>query len=335
MMGPSIAVLGATGSVGEALLARLAASALGSGEVFAYASRAMRRDTVDFGGRSIPVHVLAEAADSAPNVVFSALPVSVAQRIVPTMAGRGSLVIDVGNAAAGFFAGPLLMPGLRALPEADVARAGGARTPGAVGWLLASVLAPLLPLGAHTVTGLVNLPASAYGRAAIEELSQQVVASFNLQDPPRRHFQEGLAFDTLPEDTDGGEWSARELSAAQEVSELLGVNPARIAVQVATQAVFSGMTAALHIRGLDSAEAAESALAGAAGLATSARLRTLRPRKVMGRAPVYFGGVRADPAGDGIHLWAAADNIAGAGAAVPVALAELLIAAGLTSRLEA
>ncbi len=335
MMDVSIAVLGATGNVGEALLLRLAEGALSGAEVSAYASRAMRRDSVEYGKATIPVKVLAEAADSGLTLAFSALPAAIAQRIVPSFASRGTLIVDVGNNCAGVFAGPLVLPGVRPIPEAEIARAGGARTPSAPGWLLGTVLAPLLPLGAHTITGLINLPASAYGRAATEELSQQVVASFNLQDPPRRHFPEGLAFDTLPEDADAGEWSARELVLGAELSELFGINPARVGVQVCTQPVFTGMTAALHIRGVDDAEAAETALRDGAGLATAGRLRTLRPRKVMGRGLVYFGGVRPDPSGDGIHLWVAADTVAGAGAAVPVALAEALVASGLTTRVEA
>ncbi len=335
MTGPTIAILGATGSVGEALLARLAESALATADISAYASRVMRRESVEFGGRTLHVRPIAEAADSGPALVLSALPSAVAHRTVPTFVSRGSLVIDVGNACAGVFNAPLCLPGVRPLPEAALARAGGARTPSAPGWLVTSVLAPLLPLGAHSVTGLINLPANAYGRAANEELSEQVVATFNLKDPPRRLFSEGLAFDTLPEDADSGEWSPREQLIAAEVSELLGTNPKRIAVQLCTQPVFSGMTAALYIRGVDSAEAVEAALRDAPGLATAARMRTLRPRKVMGRGPVYWGGVRADPTGEGVHVWIAADNVTGAGAAVPVALAEAIVALGLTSSLEA
>lgn len=335
MTGPTIAILGATGNVGDALLLRLAESTLATAEVSAYASRAMRQTSVEFAGKTLTVRPIAEAVDAAPSLVFSALPSAVAQRTVMSFVSRGSLVIDVGNACAGVFAAPLCLPGVRSIPELELARSGGARTPSAPAWLIASVFGPLLPLGAHTVTGLINLPANAYGRAATEELSEQVVATFNLKDPPRRLFAEGLAFDTLPEDADPGEWSARELQTAAEVSELLGTNLNRVAVQIATQPVFSGMTAALYIRGVDSAEAVEAALRDAPGLATAARMRTLRPRKVMGRAPVYWGGVRADPTGEGVHLWLAADNVAGAGAAVPVALAEAIVASGLTSQLEA
>ncbi len=335
MNGPALAILGATGAVGEALLARLPESALAHAELSVYASRATRREVVEYRGRSLTVRPVAEAADSGAQMVLSALPPAVAQKLVPSFAARGAITIDIGNNTAGIFAGPLVLPGVRTLPEVEIARAGGARTPSAPGWLVTTLLAPLLPLGVHTVTGLINLPANAYGRDATEELSEQVVASFNLKDPPRRRFPEGLAFDTLPEDADPGEWSTRELALSSEVSELLGVNPKRVAVMCCTQPVFSGMTAALHLRGVENIDAVEAALREGAGLATAARLRTLRPRKVMGRGAVYWGGVRPDPGGDGVHLWLAADNVAGAGAAVPIALAEALFGAGLTAEGEA
>jgi hypothetical protein len=44
---------------------------------------------------------------------------------------------------------------------------------------------------------------------------------------------------------------------------------------------------------------------------------------------VYYGSVRPDPMGDGVHLWAVADPAAGAGGAVPVAVAEWLIDNGV------
>jgi aspartate-semialdehyde dehydrogenase len=95
------------------------------------------------------------------------------------------------------------------------------------------------------------------------------------------------------------------------------------------------MTAALHVAGAFGLEQAEEALREGRGLSAANRISSLRPRKVMGKGPVFWGGLRADPAGDGVHLWIAADNLAGAGAAVPLALAEAIFEAGLLTRVEA
>ena len=330
-----IAVLGATGAVGEALLDRLATSEFAGADVGVFASRATRKESVSFGERTLAVQQLDSLAEVPYRLAFNALPASIARKFVPALVGRGCFVVDVGNGCAGILDAPLVLPALRPPNPADMASAGAARTPSAVGWLVASVFGPLLSLGATAVSGLVNLPATAHGQRASEELSEQVVASFNLKDPPRRIFADGLAFDTLPEDADAGEWSERELLAAAEVGELLGIDPGRCAVTCCTQPVFAGMTAALHFRGAFTAEKVEISLRQAGGLSTATLVRSLRPRKVMGRSPVYWASIKNDPLGDGVHLWLAADNLAGAGAAVPVAAAEAVLAAGLLTRMEA
>lgn len=335
MQGLRIAVLGATGSAGGALLTRLADSAFAGAEVLAFASRAARSESVAMGERSLPVHLLADVHEHGPRLAFCTLPPAVARQVVPDLVARGVFVVDVGNSTAGVVDAPLALPWVRPPNPADLAAAGAARTPSAVGWLLASALAPLFRAGIERATGVVNLPATAYGRAAGEELSEQVVASFNLKEPPRRLFGDGLAFDTLPADNDPGEWSDREGLASAEVAELLGIDPSRVAFQVVTQPIFAGMTAGIYARGEVDSDAAESLLRGSAGLASAARSALVRPRRVMGRSPVYWTGLRDDPSGQGVHFWVAGDNLAGAAAAAPVAVAEAALEAGLLSGLEA
>ncbi len=335
MTGLRIAVLGATGSVGEAILSQLGDSAFAECEVVPFASRAARVESVAMGERTLPIRLLADVHDIRPRLAFCALPPGIARQVVPDLVARGIFVIDVGNSTAGVVDAPLVLPTVRPPNPADIAAAGAARTPSPVGWLLATALAPLFRAGVSRVTGLVNLPATAHGRAASAELSEQVVASFNLKDPPRRIFAEGLAFDTLPEDTASGEWSEREGLAAAEVAEILGVDPGRLGVQVVTQPIFAGLTAALYARGAVDTAAAEDLLRGSPGLASASRATLVRPRKVMGRTPVYWTGLRDDPGNEGVHIWLAGDNLAGAGAAVPIAVAEAVLEAGLLSTLEA
>ncbi len=335
MLGLRIAVLGATGSVGGALLTRLAESPFAEAEVLAFASRAARVESASFGERSLPLHLLSDVHEHAPRLAFCALPPTVARQVVPDLVSRGVFVIDVGNSTAGVVDAPLVLPWVRPPSPADLAAAGAARTPSPTGWLLATALAPFFRAGAERATGVVNLPATAFGRAAGEELSEQVVASFNLKEPPRRLFADGLAFDTLPADNDPGEWTLREGLASAEVAELLGIDPARVAFQVVTQPIFAGMTAGIHVRGKIDSDAAESLLRGSAGLASAGRPALVRPRRVMGRAPVYWTGLRDDPAAEGVHFWVAGDNLAGAGASAPVAVAEAALEAGLLTAMEA
>lgn len=325
-----LAVLGATGAAGSQFLAALGESdlAVGTLRLFGSAARSPAVDTIDFRGKSVGVEPLARLSGLKPDVAVLLLPSTVAARIAPDLVSRGVLVVDAGDATAGVLDAPLALPGVQeALPD-GVAEKGAVRCPSAPGWLLARVLAPLVPRGLVSCSGTVNVAACSRGRAGMEELSGQVVATLNHQDPPRRVFPDGLAFDTLPEDVPEDEWSGAERVAAEEAGVLAGIDPARVAVQIATQPLFSGLSAGLHLRGVDVA-AVEDAFGAVPELHAATRTGRLRPRAVTGKAGVWYGRLRADPAGEGVHLWVVADNLGGPAGQVPLRTLRWVLAAGL------
>lgn len=323
-----IAVLGATGAAGEQVLAALALSNLPLGAVtpFGGPARSPRVDSVSYGERPIGVESISRLGDHSPAAAVLCVP-SKAASLAPALVARGVFVIDVCNATAGVLDAPLLANAWRTegrpapLPDA-VVRAGALRTPTAVGAVLTALLAPLADAPPTAVSGVVSLPASTRGRAATEELGQQVIASFAQQDPPRRVWPEGLAFDTLPEDVPDDEWSTAERVAAEEAGELGPVPADRIALTFCTQPLFAGLTAGLHLRGV-SYDAVESAWNDAPGLVAVGRTSRLRPRARLAKAEIAWGRLRSDPAGDGVHVWITADPLAIGAAAAVDALARL------------
>lgn len=326
-----ISVIGASGAVGEQILAALAAAQedgrIEVGDVRAFASRACRVADVAFGERRIEVEQLS-AVEGWAGLTFLCAPPAVGARLAGAIVSGGALVVDVGGATDL----PLYLPG-RPPDLAEVVRRGGLRTPSGAGWLLASVIGPLREAGATGVSGVLALPATAAGRAGMEELGAQVVATFNGREAPHRVFPEGLAFDLLPEGGPPDEWSARELQAAAEVEALVGLPADRVGVSLCTGSVFAGIAGGLHARGIG-AEAVQEALEAASEggwLRQVQRPERLRPRALVDRrrAAACWGRVRSDPAGEGAHLWVAGDNLAGAGGAVPVAAAGWLWEQGL------
>ncbi len=333
----TLAVLGATGAAGDQLLASLHGSPLVTGSVLAFGGprRSPRADSVSWGPDSLPVHpiqaLLSDGPLAKPDLVFSCLPAEIAVKLLPGLVARGMVVIDVGDAAAGTLAVPLVHPGtMKALP--DAALAGRAvRTPSALGWVLSAVLAPLVGVGATSVSASAVEGATRSGKAAAEELGQQLLANFSGNEPPRRFFPDGLAFDVLAEDVPGDEWSGGERLAAEEAAELTGLAADWIAVTTCTAAMFQGVVVHAHVRGV-TLDAAEDALAQASrGPALRAALKSARlhPRAVSGKPGVTWGRLRADPGGDGVHLVAVGDNLAGAAGAVPLLVADWLVAAGM------
>lgn len=324
-----VAVVGVTGSAGTQVLAALEASdvVIASLKAYGSAARSPRVDTVSFRGQNVGVEPVSALPNAQPDLVILCVPPAVAGKLAPGLVQRGVFVIDVGNATVGVLDAPLVLPGVTpALPEL-VATAGAVRSPSAVGGLLASLLGPLVSAGLTGVSGVVSLAASSRGRAGMEELAQQVVATLNNQDPPRRAFVDGLAFDTLPEDTAMDEWSGTEQLAAAEVEALTGFSASKVGVQVATQPLFAGVSAGLHLRGV-TIDTVEEAWRGAEGLVLVSRPAKLRPRATIGKAGVWWGRLRADPGGDGVFVWAVTDDLHAAGANA-ARIASWLAAAGL------
>ena len=169
---------------------------------------------------------------------------------------------------------------------------------------------------------------------AIEELSRQVVALFNHKEPPRRVFPRGLAFDLLPQvgEVEGAAdradpqqgaqgWTPAERRLASEIAILSEIPESRVALALAVAPLFSGIAANLHVELEAEAPLAEirARLEGGRGVRWSDPLPG--PRRLVGRAGLYLGGLRADPGGAGVHLWAIADNLrfAATGNAIAVA----------------
>lgn len=319
----SLTVVGASGLVGEQVLSSLAASGLPLGRVTAYgsAARSPRVDTVSFGPESLGVHPVTELADVDADVALLCAPPAHSARLAGALRGRVGAILDLSGAT-----GTLFHPAVQAtLPEDALAM----RIPSQVGLLVVPLLARLVGEGLTTVRGTVALAAGSHGRAAVEELGHQVIAQLTSQDPPRRVFPSGLAFDTLPEDGSGDEWSGRELALGVELAELLGIAPERVGVQVGTFPLFAGATAGLHLGGVDLGRV-EELWRDTPGLREVVRPDRLRPRALTGKGDVGWGRLRADPGGDGVHVWLAADPVAVA-AALAVEAVGRLASSGLLS----
>lgn len=323
---PNLVVVGASGALGEQVLAALHGGALAGGglRLFGSSRRSARVDTVPFGPDSLPVEPIGQLPEAEADLAFVCAPPEVAGRIAAGLVARGAFVVVPGGGEGTNL--PLVQPGELDVALGDVRVARGLRTPTAAGQLVAALAAPLRPAGLESVRGTVLWSASHHGRAAVEELGQQVVASLTNQDPQRRVFPQGLAFDLLPEDAPD-DWSAAERRLASDVAALSGLGEAAVALSAGTMPAFAGLVASLQLGGVD-VDAALAAWRERPLLRELAQVERLRPRVLTGKAVAGWGRLRPDPAGDGVHVWACADNLAFA-AWGAVRLAEAAWAHGL------
>jgi len=303
-----IAVLGATGAVGGAVLRALDASELDIVELLPVAGLSTRTPKVEFRRST---HTLRQAADEDlfdADLAFCALPLGLARELGDPVVEAGVRLVDLTGAwsaesppvGLGF---DTVEPGL----EDSVVSA-----PGPVGLALAHLGAAVSRAGeliSLRATGLVA--ATIAGRAGMEELSGQVVAMFNSQEPPRKTFPDGLAFDVLPAwgGADESGWTTAERLAAHQATELLGLDAAAVAVSLAVAPTFSGLTLSVACRGRGGVENVRAAIEQDPVLQWMDRMGDLRPLSMLDSPRIAVGRLREDPDGDGVHLWAACDPL--------------------------
>ncbi len=309
----TIGLIGATGALGKELLAVLDAAPWRHARVVAMASAATAETTVSYGDDTVPVDDVEPVGLAELDGVVVAVPRERAAALVDAAAAVGVPVVDTSGHALEVLSQPLVVPWV----NRDVLAAPRPRDvvgiPSAAGILLATILAPLARAGlVSAAEATVLLPASAWGRGGVDELSRQVVALFNAGTPPRKVFPHGFAFDLLPQIGAPGAtgWTADEVRVAAEVARLTRV---RAAVTLVGTPVFSGISATLRLSVPDAVvpEALIAALsdAGVEVLDDPSGRKLPRPRRVEGSGKVAVARLRAIPGASAIALWAAADNL--------------------------
>ncbi len=318
-MSTKVGIAGATGSVGQEVIKVLDAAPWRPDEIVPLARAATTIPFVDYGGAQVAVDDLVHQVWDELDLLIVATPKDVAREAAGGAIDDGVLTVDCSGAFADDDDVPLVVPWINPEKVQAAVEAGAVSVPSGPALLIASILGPLRRAavdGAAAAT--VFVPASIYGRHGIEELSKQVVALFNSATPPRKIFENGLAFDLAPQLGVVDEFgrTALESRVAAEVNTLVGMPIHRVtAVGVP---VFSGMSAQLSIRATRRvpAELVSQILAdGGVIVADDNSARSVpRPRSVEGHPFAHVGRIHVDHDGE-IHIWCAIDNLRATAAA--------------------
>ncbi len=324
-----IGVVGATGAVGAEILGVLDRAPWRPPHVVALARTSSHQAAVDYGDERLPVVPFEPAALADLDAVLLAVPEDAAVEIGSHAVDEGLAVVDLSGALRDEDDAAVLVPWINPEPLLETPQP-VVVLPGPGAMLLASVLGPLRRAGIGCgVVATQLVPASARGRGAVEELAGQVRALFNQETPPRKHFEQGLAFDLLPADgpleADGA--TASEARVVDDLARLLGQDPASVALQSVGVPVFSGFSASVVLRPAlpVDAETVERVLAdGGVVLPEAAGERALpRPRRVEGRPFAHVGRLRVGDDG-AVRLWLSMDNLRTAATAAVASVAALL-----------
>lgn len=179
-----IAVVGAMGQMGTALLEQLAERLPPSVKVFAVDEDERDGEVVEYGQRELSVHPVSEFGFDAVSFALFVDNSPVFEPARTRAREAGVTVVEFAGAAA---------------TAKEKSGATGVVMPSAGVLPLARALRALAPLGLSALTVNVSLPASHLGQAALEELASQTTALFSQREAEVEIYPKRAAFNVLPE----------------------------------------------------------------------------------------------------------------------------------------
>ena len=332
-MSIDLALVGATGLVGEAILEQLAHRDLPVGELFVLASENSEGKSLRVGKKSLQVQKAEDFDFSRVQLAVFAAGAAVSQELAPRAADAGALVLDLSPAFRYEPDVPLLVAGvndeqLGAARERNLVAAADAAT---VQLLLA--LKPLMALGdlaRVTVTQMQS--ASSSGRVGVERLARQSARLLNgleASEGPESQY----AFNMLPmagRRQDNG-YTSEELKLMLEARRVLGQPQLAVDVSCVQVPVFHGLSQTVVVQGtmpitLAQAEACWQDAPGLQMDADDEADGASPVRQIRADLGVRIARVREDIDGQGdLSFWTVADNIKTGAAYNAVLLVEKLL----------
>jgi len=325
----NVAVVGATGVVGETIVRLLEERNVPIGALGLFASRP-RAAAVRFRGDSLDVREASEGALRIFDVVFFASGEDASEKYAPRLVENGCVVID--NSATFRMRGdvPLIVPEV----NAGALRAGQRLFPVAncTAIVLCTALRPVRDAaGLRGVRVATYQAASGAGRAGLEEFLAQERAVVSADPEPRAAaFPSPLARNVVPQigAFDESGWSGEERKIRDETRKMLELPELHVGVTAVRVPVRTAHSAAVFLETLRPASVDElaGALASAPGVVFHAD-GIVTPRDVEGTDDVHVARLRAE---DDRHfaLWCVGDQLRRGAATSAVQILELLLAKG-------
>jgi aspartate-semialdehyde dehydrogenase len=338
---PSVAVVGATGVVGEVMRQVLMEHAFPLRALKFLASERSAGKTIEFKDKTYKVEPLRPEAFAGVDIVLSSTPASISREYSPIAAKAGAIVVDNSSAWRMDPEVPLVVPevnadALKRIPKGIVAN------PNCSTIQMVVALKPL-----HDLAKIKRVVVSTYqassgkGAKALFELEAQVSALGRGEPVPRATTHAAqLAGNVLPHDWKAGEdgYSEEEWKMVRETRKIMGDETIQVSPTTARVPVRIGHSEAVNLEFEQpmTVEQAREALRKAPGIVLVddyAKGDVPLALDAEGRDEVFVGRIRRDPTvPHGLNLWVVADNLRKGAATNAVQIAEVLVQRGLLPR---
>jgi len=331
-----VAVVGATGAVGETILSILAERQFPVRNIYALASERSAGKRVEFGTKQLVVQDLAKFDFSQVQIGLFSPGASISKIYAPVAAEAGCVVIDNTSQFRYDDDKPLIVPEVNAHAIAGYKATNIIANPNCSTIQMLVALKPI-----HDAFGITRVNVCTYqavsgtGKEAIEELGGQTARLLNGQEAKPSVYPKQIAFNVLPHiDTfqENG-YTKEEMKMVWETHKIMEddsimVNPTCVRVPV-----FYGHSEAVHLEtNLPiTAEQARHLLGSAQGIVVLDEHKDggypTAVTESAGTDAVYVGRIRKDISTEnGLNLWVVSDNVRKGAALNSVQIAECLAA---------
>jgi len=330
-----VAVVGATGAVGEVMLEILAERNFPVGNVYPLASSRSAGNQVSFKGRQLTIGDLAEFDFSKAQIGLFSAGASVSAEYAPKAAAAGCVVVDNTSQYRYDDDIPLVVPEVNPHAIARYTTRGIIANPNCSTIQMMVALKPIQDaVGIERINVATYQAVSGTGKEAIEELARQTAQLLNGKPAECHVYPKQIAFNALPQIDvfqDNG-YTKEEMKMVWETHKILEDPAIRVNPTAVRVPVFYGHSEAVHIETREklTADAARELLAKAPGVVVMDEHRDGGyPTAVTEGAnhdPVYVGRIREDISHPrGLDLWVVADNVRKGAALNSIQIAEILI----------
>ncbi|APW01024.1 aspartate-semialdehyde dehydrogenase [Salmonella enterica] len=329
--GWNIAILGATGAVGEALLETLAERQFPVGEIYALARHESAGEHLRFGGKSVIVQDAADFDWTQAQLAFFVAGAEASAAWIDDATNAGCLVID----SSGLFAlepdVPLVVPEVNPYVLADYRNRNVIAVADSLTSQLLAALKPLIDQGGLSRIAVTSmLSASAQGKKAVDALAGQSAKLLNgIPIDEDDFFGRQLAFNMLPLLPDREGSVRQERRIVDEVRKILQDDGVMISASVVQSPVFYGHAQMVSFEALRPLAAEEAREAFSRGEDIVLSEETDYPTQVgdaSGNPQLSIGCVHNDYGmPEQIQFWSVADNVRFGGALMAVKIAEKLV----------
>ncbi len=331
----NVAVVGATGAVGETMLSILEERNFPVENIIALASSRSAGSRIRFSGKTIVVEDLEEFDFKGVDIGLFSPGASVSKIHAPRAVEAGCVVIDNTSQFRYDDDIPLVIPEVNPHAIAQYKNRGIIANPNCS---TIQMLVTLKPIHDAATIERINVctyqAVSGTGKEAIEELAKQTAELLNGRSAVCEVYPKQIAFNVLPyiDDVQKYGYTKEEMKMVWETRKIfeddkIQINPTAVRVPV-----FYGHSEAIHLETKDklSAEEVRNLLRNQPGITLVDEPNDggypTAVSEAAGEDPVFVGRIREDISHPhGINLWVVSDNVRKGAALNGVQIAEILV----------